>query len=71
MEEPFRRGELVTLREFESATGPLGRVVSVTPGGDRAEVAWHKRAGLEGEVTLESTGMLRRVHESEMDPEED
>ena len=71
MEEPFRRSELVTLREFESAAEPLGRIVSVTPGGDRAEVAWHTRAGHEGEVTLEATGMLRRVHESEMDPEED
>jgi hypothetical protein len=38
MEEPFRRGELVTLREFDTAAEPLGR--------------------------------LRRVHESEMDPEE-
>lgn len=69
MEEPFQRGELVTLREFESAAEPLGRILSVTPEGDRAEVAWHKRQGHEHETTLEPTEMLRRVHESEMDPE--
>jgi hypothetical protein len=69
MEEPFQRGELVTLREFESAAEPLGRIVSVTPEGDRAEVVWHKRPSHTHEVTLESTEMLRRVHESEMDPQ--
>jgi hypothetical protein len=71
MDEPFQRGELVTLREFESAAEPLGRILSVTPEGDQAEVAWHKRAGHDHQVTLEPTEMLRRVHESEMDPEED
>jgi hypothetical protein len=70
MDDPFLRGELVTLCEYESAAEPLGRIVSVTPQGDRAEVAWHKRAGHEHDVTLEPTEMLRRVHESEMDPEE-
>ena len=70
MEEPFQRGELVTLRQFESAAQPLGRIVSVTPDGDRAEVAWTRRAGHVHEVTLEPTAMLRRVHESEMDPDD-
>ncbi len=42
--------------------------LSVTPEGDRAEIGWHKRQGHEHEVTLEPTEMLRRVHESEMDP---
>ncbi len=70
MDEPFQRGELVTLSEFESAAAPLGRIVSVTPDGDRAEVAWQKRPGHEHEITVEPTGTLRRVHESEMDPEE-
>jgi hypothetical protein len=69
MEEPFKRGELVTLREHVSAAEPLGRVLSLTPEGDRAEVAWFKRRGLDHEVTVESTQALRRVHESEMDPE--
>jgi hypothetical protein len=41
----------------------------VTPAGDQAEVAWHKRTGPADEVTLESTVSLRRVHESEMDPD--
>lgn len=69
MEEPFKRGELVTLREFESAAEPLGRIVSVTPEGTEAEVAWHRRPGHKDEVTLEPTATLRRVHESEMDPD--
>ena len=68
MDDPFLRGELVTLREYESAAEPLGRIVSVTPEGDQAEVAWHKYPGHEHEVTVEATEMLRRVHESEMDP---
>jgi hypothetical protein len=69
MDEPFGRGELVTLREFESAAEPLGRIVSVTPQGTEAEVVWHRRLGHKDEVTLEATAMLRRVHESEMDPQ--
>jgi hypothetical protein len=69
MEDPFLRGDLVTLREYESAAEPLGRIVSVTPDGDRAEVAWYKHAGHEHQVTLEPTDLLRRVHESELDPE--
>ena len=69
MDEPFHRGELVTLREFESAAEPLGRILSVSPAGDRAEVAGHTRAGLEHQVTLEDTADLRLVHESELDPE--
>ena len=68
MEEAFQRGELVTLREFDSAAEPLGRIVSVTPEGDQAEVVWHKRPGHQDEVTLEPTATLRRVHESEVDP---
>jgi hypothetical protein len=70
MEEPLKRGELVTLRQFSSASQPLGRVLSLTPDGDRAEVAWTKRPGHEHAVTLEPTEVLRRVHESEMDPAE-
>jgi hypothetical protein len=71
MDEPFQRGELVTLREFESAAETFGRVISVTPEGDRAEILWHKRPGHWYQVTLEPVVMLRRVHESEMDPEEE
>jgi hypothetical protein len=69
MEESFTRGELVTLRELTFSTQPLGRVLSVTPEGDEAEVVWHRRPGYKDEVTLEPTEGLRRVHESEMDPE--
>ena len=69
-DDPFLRGELVTLREYETPDEPIGRVVSVTPDGARAEVAWHKYPGHEHEVTVEPTLMLRKVHESEMDPEE-
>ena len=69
MEEPLHRGELVTLREYPFAAEPLGLVLSVTPRGDRAEVAWTRYPGREHEVTLEPTATLRRVHESEMDPE--
>jgi len=69
-DDPFMRGELVTLREYATPDEPIGRVVSVTPDGERAEVAWHKYPGHEHEVTVEPTVMLRKVHESEMDPEE-
>ena len=69
MEEPFQRGELVTLREYETAAEPLGRIVSVTPAGDRAEVAWQSESGREHPVTEEPTVNLRRVHESEMNPD--
>ena len=68
-DDPFRRGELVTLREFDTAAEPLGRVVAVSADGDRAEVAWQRYPGHEAQVTVEPTIMLRRVHESEMDPE--
>ena len=68
-DDPFRRGELVTLREFDTAAEPLGRVVSVSADGDRAEVAWQRYRGREDQVTVEPTIMLRRVHESEIDPE--
>jgi len=67
LDEPFMRGELVTLREYTTPHEPLGRIVSVTPAGDRAEVAWQRLAGREHVVTEEPTAMLRRVHESEMD----
>jgi hypothetical protein len=70
MDEPFRRGELVTLREFATGAEPLGRIVSVTADGDEAEIVWHRRPGHKDQVTVEPTGTLRRVHESEMDPEE-
>ena len=69
-DDPFLRGELVTLREFPTPAEPLGRIVSVTADGEQAEVAWHKYPGHEHEVTAEPTVMLRRVHESEMDPDE-
>jgi hypothetical protein len=66
MEEPFQRGELVTLREYVSEAEPLGRVVSVTPDGERAEVSWQPAAGDEHRTTIEPTAHLRRVHESEL-----
>jgi hypothetical protein len=69
MDESFLRGELVTLCEYQSAAEPLGRIVSVTPGADRAEVVWFKNPGHEHQVTLEPADTLRRVHESELDPE--
>ena len=69
-DDPFLRGELVTLREYPTAVEPLGRIVAVTPDGEQAEVAWHKCPGHDHEVTVEPTVMLRRVHESEIDPEE-
>jgi hypothetical protein len=65
LDEPFRPGELVTLRDVGSE--PIGRVVTVE--GDRAEVAWHKYPGHDHQTTLEPTAMLRRVHESEMEAE--
>ena len=64
MEERFQRGELVTLREYE----PLGRIVSVTSDGERAEISWQPPVGQEHRVTVEPTALLRRVHESEMNP---
>ena len=69
-DDPFVRGELVTLRDHETPEEPLGRIVAVTPDGGRAEVAWHRFPGHEHEVTEEPTVRLRRVHESEMDPAE-
>ena len=75
MEEPFQRGELVTLRQYESETEPLGRIVSVTADGGRAEVAWQPAPGDERRTTgnahrttIEPTAHLRRVHESELSP---
>jgi hypothetical protein len=65
LDEPFRPGELVTLRDAPAE--PRGRIVSVEAGGEHVEVAWHKFPGLEHEVTLEPTTALRRVHESELD----
>jgi hypothetical protein len=70
VDEPFRRGELVTLRQYDSPAEPLGRIVSVSPTGDSVEVAWHRRVGHDRQVTREATILLRRVHESEMNPEE-
>jgi hypothetical protein len=69
-DDPFMRGELVTLREYVTTDEPIGRVVSVSSAGARAEVAWHRRPGRDHEVTVEPTSLLRRVHESEMDPED-
>jgi hypothetical protein len=66
MEEPFQRGELVTLRQYQSAASPLGRIVSVTPDGQRAEVSWQPAAGDEHRISVEPTAQLRRVHESEL-----
>jgi len=68
MDEPFHRGELVTLRQYESEAEPLGRVVSVTPDGERAEVSWQPAAGGEHRTTIEPTAHRRRVHESELSP---
>ena len=68
MEERFQRGELVTLREYESGAEPLGRIVSVTSDGTRAEVSWQPPAGQEHKLTVEPTALLRRVHESETNP---
>lgn len=68
MEERFQRGELVTLRVYESEGEPLGRIVSVTPDGKRAEISWQSDLGPEHRVTVEPTAQLRRVHESEMSP---
>jgi hypothetical protein len=68
MDEMFQRGDLVTLRDVDPE--PLGRVVTVTPAGDQAEVAWLRHAGHEHQVTLEATAWLRRVHESEMSAED-
>lgn len=67
MDDQFQRGDLVTLRDVDPE--PLGRVVTVSPAGDQAEVAWYKHAGHVHEVTLEPTLSLRRVHESEMSAE--
>lgn len=68
-DDPFMRGELVTLREYPTPDEPIGRVVSVSPDGASAEVAWTKYAGHDHEVTCEPTVMLRKIHESEMEPE--
>jgi len=69
MEERFQRGELVTLREYRTAAEPLGRILFVTPTGDRVEIAWRGEPGQAERVTEEPTVNLRRVHESEMSPE--
>jgi hypothetical protein len=68
MEEHFQRGELVTLRVYESEAEPLGRIVSITPDGERAEISWQSDVGREHRVTVEPTAQLRHVHESEMNP---
>jgi hypothetical protein len=68
MEDRFQRGELVTLRVYESEAEPLGRIVSVTADGERAAISWQSGLGREHRVTLEPTAQLRRVHESEMNP---
>jgi hypothetical protein len=47
MEERFQRGELVTLREYESGAELLGRIVSVTSDGTRAEISWQPPTGQE------------------------
>jgi hypothetical protein len=70
VDEPFRRGELVTLRQYDSPAEPLGRIVSVSPAGDSVEVSWHRRVGLDRQVTREAATLLRRVHESEVNPQE-
>jgi hypothetical protein len=70
-DDPFLRGELVTLREYESPAEPLGRILTVSQDGARAEVAWQRYPGHGGEVTEEATVNLRRVHESELDPDAD
>jgi hypothetical protein len=69
VEERLQRGELVTLREYRTLAEPLGRVLSVTPAGDRAEIVWRGELGQGQRVTKEPTVNLRRVHESEMNPE--
>lgn len=69
MDERFQRGELVTLREYRTAAEPLGRILAVTPAGDRAEIVWRGEPGQGQRVTEEPTVKLRRVHESEMNPE--
>ena len=66
MEEPFQRGELVTLRQYASEAEPLGRIVSVTADGARAEVSWQPEVGDAHRATIERTAHLRRVHESEL-----
>ena len=68
MEEPFQRGELVTLREYSAREEPLGRILSVTADGTRAEVSWQPPGGEAHRVTVEPTTLLRRVHESELNP---
>jgi hypothetical protein len=64
MNEPFQRGEPVTLRD--AATPTLGRIVSVSPDGSRVDVEWHRRLGHDHETTSEDTLALRRAHESEL-----
>jgi hypothetical protein len=66
MEEPFQRGELVTLRDVDPA--PLGRILTVTTDGREADIAWRPRASEEPHVTRELTVALRRIHESEVEP---
>ena len=69
MEERLQRGELVTLREYRTVSEPLGRILSVTVAGDRAEIVWRGEPGQGQRVTEEPTVNLRRVHESEVNPE--
>lgn len=59
----FDVGDPVVLRE--GATNTLGRVVSVSADGTAVEVRWHRRPGLEREVTTEPSAALRLAHESE------
>ena len=62
--EPFKRGELVALRD--SAMTTMGRVVSVSDDGRRVEVRWHTPPEQHDRLTVEDSSALRRVHESEM-----
>jgi len=66
MEEPLRRGASVTLADGGDDT--VGRILSLTEDGRRAEVRWHRPHGGERHISVEDTAALRRVHESELPP---
>jgi uncharacterized protein YodC (DUF2158 family) len=60
--EPFVTGEVVTLTDAAPA---IGHIVGVSDDGATVEVRWTRRPGHDHDVTVEATGTVRRLHESD------
>jgi hypothetical protein len=60
--ERFLPGEAVTLTDTDHA---IGHIVTISDDGSTAEILWRRRPGHDHDVTLESTEVIRRLHESD------